>query len=54
MLGILSLPAPSTPLLTLRTAVLIVVGVSAAMPGSHRQFVLLARRPAAAAILFAL
>ena len=46
MLGILSLPAPGTP--TLRTAVLIVVGGAQYRAGSHRQFVLLARRLAAA------
>lgn len=46
MLGILSLPAPGTP--RQRTAVLIVVGGAQYRAGSHRQFVLLARRLAAA------
>ena len=46
MLGILSLPAPGTP--TLRTSMLIVVGGAQYRAGSHRQFVLLARRLAAA------
>ncbi len=46
MLGILSLPAGGTP--TQHTAVLIVVGGAQYRAGSHRQFVLLARRLAAA------
>lgn len=46
MLGVLSMPAPGTPVQ--RTAVLIVVGGAQYRVGSHRQFVLLARRLAAA------
>ena len=46
MLGILSLPAPGTPLQP--TAVVIVVGGAQYRVGSHRQFVRLARRLAAA------
>lgn len=46
MLGILTLPAPGTPMQ--RTGVVVVVGGAQYRVGSHRQFVRLARRLAAA------